>query len=128
MAPHGLDLNNGEFAYAVTDIVRAYGGFAGLTGELHILRINESQSVSFEDMLSSGKIDAYDTAQYRFWGLRILKTKNGTYHAFSSYNYYKGNYRLYRDGNFVGGVQNDFRPQEGGRTRLSEGPIRNAGR
>ena len=102
----GLDLNDGEFAYAVTDIVRAYGGFAGLTGELHVLRVNESQPVSFEDMLSSGKIEAYDTAQYRFWGLRVLKTKNGAYLAFN--DNYKGNYRLYKDGNFVGAYKTTF--------------------
>ena len=106
LAPRGLDLNDGEFAYAVTDIVRAYGGFAGLTGELHVLRVNESQPVSFEDMLSSGKIDAYDTAQYRFWGLRVLKTKNGAYLAFN--DNYKGNYRLYKDGNFVGAYKTTF--------------------
>lgn len=106
LAPRGLDLNDGEFAYAVTDIVRAYGGFAGLTGELHVLRVNESQPVSFEDMLSSGKIEAYDTAQYRFWGLRVLKTKNGAYLAFN--DNYKGNYRLYKDGNFVGAYKTTF--------------------
>lgn len=106
LAPRGVDLNDGGFAYAVADVDRAYGGLAGLSGELHVLRVNESQPVSFEDMLSSGKIEAYDTTQYRFWGLRILKTKSGAYLAFN--DNYKGNYRLYKDGNFVGAYKTTF--------------------
>lgn len=98
-APRGLDLNDGEFAYAVADVDRAYGGLAGLSGELRVLRINESHPVAFKEILKRGLIENYDPARYRFWGLRILKTKRGTHIATSTNGIA---YRLYRDGNFVG--------------------------
>ena len=98
-APRGVDLDDGGFAYAVADVDRAYGGLAGLSGELRVLRVNESHPVAFKEILKRGLIENYDPARYRFWGLRILKTKRGTHIATSTNGIA---YRLYRDGNFVG--------------------------
>lgn len=98
-APRGVDLDDGGFAYAVADVDRAYGGLAGLSGELRVLRVNESHPVAFKEILKRGLIENYDPARYRFWGLRILKTKRGTHIATSTNGIA---YRLYRDGIFVG--------------------------
>ena len=98
-APRGVDLDDGGFAYAVADVDRAYGGLAGLMGELHVLRVNELRPVAFKEVLKKNMIENYDPARYRFWGLRILKTKKGTHIAASSNGI---DYRLYRDGNVVG--------------------------
>ena len=99
VAPRGVDLEDGEFAYAVADVDRAYGGLAGLSGELRVLRIKVSHPVAFKEILKKNMIENYDSARYRFWGLRILKTKKGTYIATSTNGIA---YRLYKDGNFVG--------------------------
>lgn len=99
VAPRGVDLDDGGFAYAVADVDRAYGGLAGLSGELRILRIKESHPVAFKEILKKNMIEKYDPARYRFWGLRILKTKKGTHIATSTNGIA---YRLYKDGNVVG--------------------------
>jgi hypothetical protein len=98
-APRGVDLDDGGFAYAVADVDRAYGGLAGLSGELRVLRIKESHPVAFKEILKKNMIENYDPARYRFWGLRILKTKKGMHIATSTNGIA---YRLYKDGNVVG--------------------------
>jgi len=97
--PSGFELNDGEFADITADIERMYGGLAGHTGTPFATKIKESRLVLFKEILKRNIIENYDPARYRFWGLRILKTKNGTYIAASSRGL---DYRLYKDGNFVG--------------------------
>ena len=97
--PSGFELNDGEFADITADIERMYGGLAGHTGTPFATKIKELRPVPFKEMLKRGLIENYDPARYRFWGLRILKTKNGTYIAATGRGL---DFRLYKDGNFVG--------------------------
>lgn len=97
--PSGFEMNDGEFVDITADIVRLYGGLAGHTGTPQATKIKESKSVPFEDMLKRDLIEKYDPARFRFWGLRVLKTKQGVYIAASNSSQ---TYRLYKDGNFVG--------------------------
>lgn len=97
--PSGFELNDGEFADITADIERMYGGLAGHTGTPFATKIKELRPVPFKEMLKRGLIENYDPVRYRFWGLRILKTKNGTYIAATGRGL---DFRLYKDGNFVG--------------------------
>ena len=107
--PSGFELNDGEFADITADIERMYGGLAGHTGTPFATKIKESRPVPFEEMLKRGLIENYDPARYRFWGLRILKTKKEVYIASRIGATRSGlDYRLYKDGNFVGSYKTTF--------------------
>jgi len=103
--PSSFEINDGEFFDITADIVRLYGGFAGHTGTPQATKIKESKPVTFKEMLKRGIIENYDLARYSFWGLRVLKTKQGTYIAARNRD---PAYRLYKDGKLVGSYKTTF--------------------
>lgn len=103
--PASFELNDGEFADITADIEKMYGGLAGHTGAPQATKIKESKPVTVEEMLKRGIIENYDPARYSFWGLRVLKTKQGVYIAARNRD---SVYRLYKDGKFVGSYKTIF--------------------
>jgi hypothetical protein len=94
-----VDLDDGGIASVNVDFVRLYGGIVGHEGTPSITAIRDPQAISFDELVGSSKIADYDPEKYIFFGPRLIKTKNATY-CVTRYKY--GDYRLYKDGQFLG--------------------------
>ena len=94
-----VHLNDGGIASVHVDFIKLYGGIAGHQGTPSIMAIRDPQAISFDELVGSGKIADYDPEKYIFFGPRLIKAKGVTY-CITRYKY--GDYRLYKNGEFLG--------------------------
>lgn len=97
------EMNNGEFAIIVADVVKYEGGEAGYTGNLDIKVLKSCQIISPDD--ASQKFDIPEITRFNFsYDNRLLM-----YHSDSDLFYvfaYKGEYWVYKNQEFVGSYDN----------------------
>ena len=77
--PEGISLDDGEFAYVNADIARVTGGPSFYTGNPEFRTVNSFQEVTFDELLHSDELTAYDPAQNSIRGLGYYIGDKGAY-------------------------------------------------
>lgn len=96
--PSELSLEDGEFAYVNADIARMTGGVAFYAGNPEIKTVNSMAVVSFDELVESGELPAYDPEQKHLRGLGFYVSDTATYCIAQNL----GTYYVYENGICIG--------------------------